>query len=641
MGLYSELIDKSMQYLNDNKYTKAAISAHRVCYREFGKYLDNCGLPYSIDVGNRWLNENKSEWAPWLYRSRRKCLQRIEELYIYGKVFNVQYYGHISDYDTLNELFRNQLDKFLELSSESYSDLTLKECRCACSAFLMFMQKRGRRSFEEIRYLDLIAFHELDTHKSKMHNECYIRKLLSFAASKAWCSQGFSILLSQSIIHRALFLDDFITVKPQSLEALRTKSLEFPSHEFLVSVDQFVAVSESKRYCSAYPRIERRCLLSLYLFLDINGFGYDPEISDLWLTEMRLQLNSQFVEWRRILEQYKVFYKTRDFSPEVVLSYKADPAEALPDWIKKELNRFLSLKKKEGLSQSSLDNYKCAVIRFSEFLTRSGISEFRAITPEVLMQFNREDYHKTPKGKSTYNSRLAGFIEYLSDSGIIENNHLHRILPRHNAKSVKIIETLTEEEMEKIDCYSPAEIIPLELRDHAMVLVARRLGFRKSDIVDIEYNDIDWKKGTISTLQRKTKKGLILPLPNDVRNAIVRYMKYGRPYSRCPKIFIKHMVPYNELTSCACDSALSRILYGEKGHPVKFQRIRKSFGTGLIRGGAAHDIASKMLGHSTSESLASYFSADEERMRMLPLSLSDLGILPKGGLIHETTTEAV
>ena len=86
MGLYSELIDKSMQYLNDNKYTKAAISAHRVCYREFGKYLDNCGLPYSIDVGNRWLNENKSEWAPWLYRSRRKCLQRIEELYIYGKV---------------------------------------------------------------------------------------------------------------------------------------------------------------------------------------------------------------------------------------------------------------------------------------------------------------------------------------------------------------------------------------------------------------------------------------------------------------------------------------------------------------------------------------------------------------------------
>lgn len=633
MDVYDALVEKAMEYLSDNHFTKSALSSHRVCYREFRNHLDNYGLTYSIEVGNRWLEDNKPTWPPWLYRSRRKCLQRIEELQTYGKVINVQYYGHVYDYDLLNASFQEHLDAFLDSISKSRADQTVKCCRCACASFLMFMQNRDRDCLDDIEYSDLIAFHDLDTHKSKEHNECYIREFLEFAASKAWCSKGFSVLLSPQIIHRAMFLETFTIVDPQEFESLRIQSLDFPPDEFLASIEQFVSASEEKRYCSAFLRMARRCLLSLYLFLDINGFGYTPEISDLWLLEMKPQLDSQFVEWRRILEQYKKYSEEGDFNPGVVFSYQPDPIEALPGWITEELLRFLSMKKKEGLSESSLKSYKTTVIHFSEFLMETGITEFSSITADILLQFNQTDQHATAKGKSTVNSLVSVFIEYLEDADILENKHLHKVLPRRSAKNVKLIETLSEEEVELLDNINPSDMSPLGLRDCAMVLVARRLGFRSSDIVDIEYHDIDWKNDTISTLQRKTKKGLILPLPNDVRNAIVRYMKYGRPYSRCPKIFIKHMVPYNGMTVSACGDALSRLLHGKKGQPVKFHRTRKSYGTGLVRGGAAHDIASNMLGHNSCESLSSYFSADETRMRELPLSLNELGILPKGGLL--------
>lgn len=632
MALYDMLVEKAMHYLSDNNYTKAAISTHRVCYREFGKHLNKFGLTYTIDTGNCWLEDNKSEWPSWLYRSRRKCLQRIQELQTYGKVLNVQYYGNIYDYDRLNVSYRANLNEYLESLLQSRAEQTIKACRCACSAFLMFMQNRDIECITDIKYSDLIAFHDLDTHKSKEHNECYIRDFLQFAASKAWCSKGFSVLLSPQIIHRAIILEDFSIVDSQKLESLRIQSQCFTSDDFLTSIEHFVAISEEKRYCSGFLRTARRCLLSLYLFLDINGFGYKPEISDLWLLKMKSQLDSQFVEWRRILEQYKKYFEEGDYNPGVVFSYQPDPIEDLPDWITNELLHFLSIKQKEGLSESSLKNYKAAVIRFSEFLIELGVIGFSEITADILLQFNQTDHHITAEGKSTCNSRVSNFIEYLEDVDILKNKHLHKILPRKSAKRIKLVETLSVEEEKILDNIDLSNMTPLGLRDYAIVLIARRLGFRKSDIIDIEYHDIDWKNDTITTLQRKTKKGLILPLPNDVRNAIVRYMKYGRPYSRCPKIFIKHMTPYNGLTGSACDAALSRLLYGKMGCPVKFHRLRKSFGTGLIRGGAAHAIASKMLGHNSCDSLGSYFSADETRMRELPLSLDELGIMPKGEL---------
>ena len=632
MSSYDDLVEKSIRFLKDNNYSKSTISFHRVCYRDFREYLDENTLIYTNELANSWLEDNKSSWDPKIYCSRRKCLKRLEELQKHETIVNIRYTSAKYDYDLLEIAFRTTLDEYLISISEHFVENQLQIRRRACSVFLMFMQKRNRKNISEIEYEDLIAFHQLNEYKSKTIYECYIREFLSYAATKSLCSRGFSILLNPKIIHRAVFLERFKIVDPQDLESIRIQSLDFSAEEFLDSIESFILISKEKRYCPAFLSMARRCLLSLYIFLDINGFGYSPDISDLWLLEMRPQIKSQFVGWRRILEVYKEYSIECDFCPDVVYSYKPDSAESIPYWIKSEFDFFVSMKQKEGISKGSIITYKNAIIRFSKFLEEMAITDFDSISAETLIRFNHQDSHKTAKGKCTYNSSISVFIEFLEDRDVIKNKYLHQVLPRKSAQTVMPIEILTDEELEKLDSQNSSTMSPIELRDNAMILVARRLGFRESDIVDIEYSDIDWKNATISTLQRKTKKGIVLPLPNDVRNAIVRYMKYGRPYSKCPKIFIKHKVPYNGLTGSSCAAALSRSLYGETDHPVRFHRTRRSFGTGIVRGGAAHDIASKMLGHNSNESLKPYFSADEEKMRTLPLSLNDLGIMPKGGL---------
>jgi integrase len=65
-------------------------------------------------------------------------------------------------------------------------------------------------------------------------------------------------------------------------------------------------------------------------------------------------------------------------------------------------------------------------------------------------------------------------------------------------------------------------------RDHAIILLAARLGLRASDIANLKFENILWEQSSIHLTQFKTRNKIILPLLSEVGNAIVDYLKYGR-----------------------------------------------------------------------------------------------------------------
>jgi len=66
------------------------------------------------------------------------------------------------------------------------------------------------------------------------------------------------------------------------------------------------------------------------------------------------------------------------------------------------------------------------------------------------------------------------------------------------------------------------------LRDHAILLLLSRLGLRAGDIVAMMVDDIDWRRGTLR-VQGKSSREALLPLPQDVGNALLTYLGRGRP----------------------------------------------------------------------------------------------------------------
>ena len=93
-----------------------------------------------------------------------------------------------------------------------------------------------------------------------------------------------------------------------------------------------------------------------------------------------------------------------------------------------------------------------------------------------------------------------------------------------------------------------------------MILLASRLGLRASDIMSLKFSDIDWDNDLIKLRIQKTGKTIELPLLADVGNAIIDYLRYGRPASTSQNIFLSSRAPYIAATQSMVCGNINKII---------------------------------------------------------------------------------
>ena len=243
-----------------------------------------------------------------------------------------------------------------------------------------------------------------------------------------------------------------------------------------------------------------------------------------------------------------------------------------------------------------------------------------------IVNFNIADQHATVEGKNAYNVRIRKFLDYLAEEKLIDNNQLSKALFSKSARSKHIISILDEEEIKMIK--QPADINnKLELRDKAMVCLGLFEGLRASDIVGLKFSDIDWKNRTISIIQKKTAKAVVLPLVSEAGNALYRYIRYARPdYDKDDHIFIGFKAPHAISGRGTCICAINRILPDRKNNRTGFHILRKTYASRLLYGGSDISGVSEALGHTGNSTVHEYLSLDEKRIRMCSLSLRETGL---------------
>jgi integrase len=83
---------------------------------------------------------------------------------------------------------------------------------------------------------------------------------------------------------------------------------------------------------------------------------------------------------------------------------------------------------------------------------------------------------------------------------------------------------------------------PLGLRDQAILLLLGRLGLRAGDICCMRLDDFDWAAGTLR-VSGKSRRGVRLPLPQDVGDAVLAYIEHGRPAVTDDRLFCARSRP--------------------------------------------------------------------------------------------------
>lgn len=151
-------------------------------------------------------------------------------------------------------------------------------------------------------------------------------------------------------------------------------------------------------------------------------------------------------------------------------------------------------------------------------------------------------------------------------------------------------------------------------RDFAILTVLVRLGLRAAEVAAMELADIDWRVGEI-LVRGKGNRDERLPVPVDVGEALVDYLRRGRPRVDCTTVFVSARAPYRRLTSSGVTSVV-RNACGRCGITAAgAHRLRHTAATEVLRAGASMEEVAQLLRHRDLASTAIYAKVDRAALQ--------------------------
>jgi site-specific recombinase XerD len=145
---------------------------------------------------------------------------------------------------------------------------------------------------------------------------------------------------------------------------------------------------------------------------------------------------------------------------------------------------------------------------------------------------------------------------------------------------------------------------PLALRNHALVELVYSAGLRSAEAIGLDRGDVDFEQELVR-VRGKGGKERVVPLGEEAAHVVARYLREARPeLARGANDALFLSARGRRLDT----STLRRLL----PHP---HRLRHSFATHLLEGGADLRTIQELLGHSSLSTTQIYSHVDARRLR--------------------------
>ena len=155
-------------------------------------------------------------------------------------------------------------------------------------------------------------------------------------------------------------------------------------------------------------------------------------------------------------------------------------------------------------------------------------------------------------------------------------------------------------------------------RDYAIFMLLAMYGLRCSEVANLKLSDIDWRKEQIYIKRAKNCRPQILPLLHNVGEAIIDYLKNGRPNEvDSDSLFFCAPAPIRPISCNAIASVVYRYLK-YSGINIKHKgphSLRHSHATFLINEGQTLKDVGDLLGHKSMEATRVYAKVDLNSLR--------------------------
>ena len=283
---------------------------------------------------------------------------------------------------------------------------------------------------------------------------------------------------------------------------------------------------------------------------------------------------------------------------------------------------FLSyLEKERGYSKHTCVSYIHDLHRFNDFLieyTGNPDISIESVDKQAIRHFLGKEFEEGFSAK-TIGRRLASiksFYKYLIKAEVVENN------PSIYVKTPKVAKPLpnyVDEKMINALMEAPPANTIAGLRDRAILELFYSTGIRLSELININFVNINFQNNLVKVVGKGNKERLI-PFGARAMKAIENYIaKSGRSIESSDKnapLFVnsKGERISQRTVQRSVNMYLRLVTEGEHLGP---HTLRHSFATHLLDRGADLRAVKDLLGHSSLSSTQIYTHVQPERMKKI------------------------
>jgi site-specific recombinase XerD len=229
--------------------------------------------------------------------------------------------------------------------------------------------------------------------------------------------------------------------------------------------------------------------------------------------------------------------------------------------------------------------------------------------------------HWTPSSKKALGNSLRSYFRYKTLRGE-RTAHLVAAIPRiAQWRMASLPKWLSAEEVKRLLSAFDRDTATGR-RDYAITRCFVDLGLRTTEIARLQLEDLAWHEGTVR-IRGKSRRVDFLPLPHSTGQAIVEYLRRGRPATPDRGVFVRHRPPLGKpVTADIIRGAVRRAAHRCGLEPCFHgpHILRHTVAKRLLQGGSTIKQIADVLRHRCLDTTGIYAKVDVAALARVALA---------------------
>ena len=301
------------------------------------------------------------------------------------------------------------------------------------------------------------------------------------------------------------------------------------------------------------------------------------------------------------------------------------PSEACCEVLRVEFEQWL--REQRGLADYSISVLSSEARRLlSWYLTQARVSDLAAMQLADIDAYIRWRCPPLRRvSRKNVAQQLRCFLKFLHITGRTERDLTSGVISPTLYACEAMPSMLRPDQIRDVLATTRHDRSAKGLRDYAILTLLATYGVRAGEVAQLQLDDVDWRGDQLWVRHTKTGCRSALPLVPAVGDALLDYLRRGRPVTDAREIFVHAKAPYRAFSRGSSLYMLVRSRLKAAGVTPTGKRgphtFRHARAVSLLRASVTTKAIGDLLGHRSVESTRPYLKLATDDLRAVALAI--------------------